>query len=75
MARNKVMRPVVITRKHKHEVEQAVNDLLAKGFELISPMKQLTSEGKEFKTDSRQRRIFVQNTENSCWMAKMRRVD
>ena len=69
------MLPVVIRRQRKHEAEQAIKDLEARGFELIYPLTELSREGKLFDRDSFNRKIFVENTHSSCWIAKLRRVD
>lgn len=69
------MLPVVIRRQRKYEAEQAIRDLEARGFEVIFPLTELEHDGKQFKTDSFNRKIFVQNTHSSCWVAKLRRVD
>lgn len=62
-----------ITRRQKHEAEQAIADLQARGFELVAPMKELSSDGKQFTRDSYNRRIFVGNTLSRCYTAKLRR--
>ena len=62
-----------VTRRKKQEVEQAISDLQKRGFELVAPMKELFSDGKQFKRDSHNRRIFTGNTSRSCWIAKLRR--
>lgn len=70
----KKMQPVTIHRQRKEEAEQAIRDLEARGFEIIFPLTELSSDGKRFKTDSYNRKIFVENISSSCWVAKMRRV-
>ncbi|MDF2789240.1 MAG: hypothetical protein K0S80_2338 [Neobacillus sp.] len=65
------MRPVVIHRQRKHEAEQAITDLEARGFELVYPLTELSNDGKRYKTDSYNRKIFVENTFSTCWIAKM----
>ena len=70
----KVMQPVVIHRQQKHEAEQAIKDLEARGYEVIFPLTELKNDGKRFKTDSYNRKIFVENVGSSCWVAKLRRV-
>ena len=62
-----------ITRRQKHEALQAIADLQARGFELEGPLKELSSDGKEFKRDSFGRRVFVGNTLSRCYTAKLRR--
>ncbi|KYC92234.1 hypothetical protein B4102_3775 [Heyndrickxia sporothermodurans] len=74
MSNSKYFRPVTITRRKRHEAEQAIKDLEARGFEIIYPLTEISRDGKIFNTDSYNRKIFVQNTFNSCWVAKMRRV-
>lgn len=64
---------VMITRRRKHEAEQAIRDLLKRGFYIVSPLKQVSSDGKTFTTDSYGRQIFVENTFHSCWKAVLRR--
>lgn len=70
----KRMQPVTIHRQHKHEAEQAIQDLEDRGFEVIFPLTEFGSDGKRFRTDSYGRKIFVENTSSSCWIAKLRRV-
>lgn len=69
------MRPVTIRRQRKHEAEQAIEDLIKKGFEVIFPLTEFSRDGKIFDRDSFNRRVFVQNTQSSCWIAKLRKVD
>lgn len=68
------MQPVIIHRQRKREAEQAIADLERRGFEIIFPLTEFPSQGKLFDRDSYNRRIFVENTFSSCWMAKLRRV-
>jgi len=70
----KVMHPVVIHRQRESEAKQAIDDLIARGYEVIYPLTELKNDGKRFKTDSYNRRIFIENTGSSCWVAKLRRV-
>jgi len=69
------MLPVTIRRQRKHEAEQAIKDLKKRGFELIYPLTEHSKDGKIFDRDSYNRKIFVENTYSSCWIAKMRKVD
>ena len=39
------MRPVIVQRFHKHEIDQAISELIDRGFELICPPVQQTMEG------------------------------
>jgi hypothetical protein len=68
------MRPIVIHRQRKYEAEQAISDLEKRGFEVIFPLTELKNDGKTFTRDSFNRKIFVENTESSCWVAKLRKV-
>jgi hypothetical protein len=67
--------PVVVRRQRKYEAEQAIKDLEDRGFVLIYPLTELKSDGKTFTRDSFNRKIFVENTESSCWIAKLRKVE
>lgn len=69
------MNPVVIRRQHKHEAEKAISDLEKRGFEVVFPLTELKSDGKTFTRDRFNRKIFVENTESSCWIAKLKKVD
>jgi len=69
------MKPVVIRRQRKHEAEQAIKDLEARGYVIEFPLTEFASDGKIFDRDSYNRRIFVENTLRSYWVAKMRRVE
>ncbi|MEH7392429.1 hypothetical protein [Bacillus sp. JJ1474] len=69
------MFPVTIRRQRKYEAEQAIKDLEARGFEVIYPLTELSRDGKLFDRDSFNRKIFVENTHSSCWIAKLRRDD
>lgn len=66
------MKPIVITRKHKHEAEQAVNDLLKRGYVIISPIQQIFRDGKTFASVGYGRRVFMGNTPSSCWRAVLK---
>lgn len=69
------MKPVVIRRQRKHEAEQAIKDLEKRGYVIDFPLTEFASDGKTFDRDSYNRKIFVENTHYSCWIAKMRRVE
>lgn len=72
--RNKPIVPIVIRRQKKEEAEQAIRDLEERGFEVVFPLKEFFSAGKNFDTDEYNRKIFVENSSSSCWMAKLSRV-
>lgn len=67
------MKPIVITRKYKHEAEQAISDLIKRGFYLVSPLRQVTSEKKVFARDKYNHKTFKESRFNSCWRAVLRR--
>jgi hypothetical protein len=69
------MRPIVIRRQRKHEAEQAITDLIKRGFTVVYPLTELKRDGKTFTRDSFNRKIFVENTESSCWIAKLKKVE
>ena len=68
------MRPITIRRQRKHEAEQAIKDLEDRGFEIVFPLTEFARDGKTFDRDSFNRKIFVENTFSSCWIAQMRKV-
>lgn len=65
----------VIHRQRKYEAEQAISDLLERGFEVVYPLTEIKRDGKSFATDSYKRKIFQYNTYSSCWIAKLRRLE
>lgn len=67
--------PVVVHRQFKHEAEQAISDLEKRGFEIVFPLTEFKRDGKTFTRDSFNRRIFVENTESSSWIAKLKKVE
>lgn len=64
---------IVIRRQRKQEAERAIADLEKRGYELVHPLTEQSHFGKTFSTDG-YRKLFVENTHASCWMAKLRRV-
>jgi hypothetical protein len=69
------MRDTVIHRQKKKEAEIAINDLLNRGFKIVYPLTEITRDGKQFRTDSYGRKIFMNNSFTSCWVAKLRRIE
>lgn len=69
------MRDVIIRRQRRHEAEQAVSDLIDRGYVEIFPLTEFSRDGKTFDRDSFNRRIFRENIFTSCWVAKMRKVE
>ena len=68
------MKPTIIHRQTYEEAEEAVNELLKRGFELIYPITEIQHDGKKFSTDSYKRRIFEYNTFHRQYVAKLRKV-
>jgi hypothetical protein len=66
---------VTIKRHKEKEIYQAIEGLEKRGYELISPPKQISKDGKLFRADERKRMIFNNNTFQSFWIAKMRKAD
>lgn len=69
------MKPVNIRRQRKHEAEQAIRDLEKRGYEIVFPLTLFSSDGKVFDRDAFNRKVFVANTSNSCWVAQMRKIE
>lgn len=69
------MKPVIIRRQRKYEAVQAINDLVSRGYEITYPLTEIKKDGKIFDRDSYNRKVFVQNTHSSCWIAKLRKVE
>jgi hypothetical protein len=67
------MNDTVIRRQKRHEAEQAIKDLEARGFRIVFPLTEVTRDGKQFQTDYYNRKIFQNNTFSSCWICSMRR--
>ena len=68
-------RPIVIQRARKHEIDKAVQELVDRGFEVICPPVQQTFECKRFSNKDFGRRAFLENVQESKWMAKLRKVE
>ena len=67
------MGEVWIHRKHKHEAEQAIKDLVARGYEVVFPLTEKISGGKVFDRDKDNKAIFSHATFGKYWVAKLRR--
>lgn len=65
------MRPVTIHRRTRQEAEQAVDDLLKRGFELISPIMNMEEWGKDFEYTADGKRRFAGVKMVNQWTAKM----
>ncbi|MGG0718713.1 hypothetical protein ABE096_14115 [Robertmurraya massiliosenegalensis] len=68
------MKPITIRRTRKYEAEQAIDDLVARGFEVVFPLTEFSRDGKIFDRDAYNRQVFVEHTHSSCWIAQMRKV-
>jgi hypothetical protein len=65
------IRPVIVRRQEKHEAELAIKDLVDRGYIVVYPITQIKKDGKTFDRDSYNRKVFVENTQSSCWIAKL----
>lgn len=70
----KQMQPVIIRRQKKHEAEQAIKDLLARGFEVVSPLKQEMPQSEVLSNYSFEQKRFQVEDFSSPWIAKLRRI-
>lgn len=64
---------ITIRRRNKLEALQAIKDLKRRGYEVIAPLTNIQSDGKDFRPDEARRRVFMNNTFSTCWMARLRR--
>ncbi len=69
------MRDVIIRRQRRREAEQAVKDLIDRGYIEIFPLTEFRRDGKIFDRDAFNRQVFRENTFSSCWIAKMRKSE
>ena len=72
--RAKQIQPGVIRRQRKHEAEQAIKDLLMRGFEIISPLKQEGQQSEVLNHYSFEQKRYQVVDFSSPWIAKLRRV-
>lgn len=68
------MQPVIIRRQKKHEAEQAIKDLEARGFEIVSPLKQENPQSEVLSNYSFEQKRFQVEDFSSPWIAKLRRI-
>ncbi|AOH53333.1 hypothetical protein ABE28_003135 [Peribacillus muralis] len=68
------VQPVVIRRQQKHEAEQAIEDLLVRGFEIVSSLKQENQQSEVLNIYSFEQKRFQVEDYSSPWIAKMMRV-
>ncbi|MFF5400248.1 hypothetical protein ACFY5J_22560 [Peribacillus butanolivorans] len=61
---------MVIIRRRKYEAEQAINDLEARGFEVISPLKQQNPQSEVLHNLSFDKRRFKVEDFSSPWIAR-----
>ncbi|WP_110928399.1 hypothetical protein [Bacillus massiliglaciei] len=64
--------PVFIRRRKKSEAEQAINDLLARGFELVTPLRQEMASEKLDQYSFEKR--YTSEDFSSPWVAKLVRT-
>jgi hypothetical protein len=64
-----------VTRRYKHEAEMAIDDLEKRGFKVVYPLTELSREGKRFSSDEYNRKVFLENTYSSCWIARLERKE
>ncbi|MBL3644014.1 hypothetical protein JMN23_16800 [Bacillus sp. RHFB] len=70
---NKVQ-PVIIRRQRKNEAEQAIKDLLARGFEIVSPLKQEGPLSEVLNNYSFEQKGFQIEDFSPPWIAMLRRI-
>jgi hypothetical protein len=68
----KKIQPVIIRRQRKYEAD---NDLVARGFEIISPLKQQNPQSEVLHNLSFEQRRFKVEDFSSPWIAKLRRIE
>ncbi|KON68625.1 hypothetical protein AKG34_07250 [Peribacillus butanolivorans] len=69
------MQPIIFRRQRKYEAEQAIKDLEARGFEVISPLKQQNPQSEVPHNLSFEQRRFKVEDFSSPWIAKLRRIE
>ncbi|MBK5459199.1 MULTISPECIES: hypothetical protein [unclassified Peribacillus] len=69
------MQPIIIRRQRKYDVEQDIKDLEARGFEVISPLKQQNPQSEVLHNLSFEQRRFKVEDFSSPWIAKLRRIE
>lgn len=70
----KQIQPVIIRRQRKYEAQQAIKDLLARGFEVISPLRQESPQSEVLNHYSFEQKRYQVEDFSSPWVAKLRRV-
>lgn len=70
----KKVQPVIIRRQRKKEAEQAIKDLLARGFEIVSPLKQENPQSEVLHNHTFEQRRFPVEDFSSPWIAKLKRI-
>ena len=65
---------VTVRRSHKHEAETAIDDLIKRGYEVVSPLIQAGSQTEPItKYSFEQVRRYQPNDFHAPWVAKLRR--
>lgn len=69
-----MIQDVTIRRTKRHEAESAIDDLIKRGYEVISPLTQAGSQSEPLnKYSFEQVRRYQPNDFSSPWIAKLRR--
>lgn len=65
---------VTIRRKRKHEAEQAIRDLEARGYELVGELQNVKESRKAFVPNENRRLTYDSTIMWDSWYCRMRRV-
>lgn len=65
------MKPIIIKRYRKYEAEQAVEELIGRGFKVTVPLKKVTSQGKSWDKVSNGKYEFAGDDFNIRWAAQL----
>lgn len=71
----KYYRPVIIHRRTKKEAEQAISDLLKRGYVVTHPLTEQRSGGKIFNRDKDNKHVYSHTTFGTHWVAKLEKVE
>lgn len=62
---------ITIRRQRESEINQAIDDLVKRGFTLKSGPTPIMNDGKVYDTNKYNRKIFRENTSSSMWVARL----
>lgn len=62
---------ITIRRQRESEINQAIEDLVKRGFVLKSGPTSIMNDGKVYDRNKYNRRVFRENTSNSMWIARL----